>query len=240
MIPHKRSRIAGEIDLLNRGVHCWSLEFSSKGRATIGYTTMPSTFTVWTWVKTNYIAVNAYIINKVSYYALNENDFPFSLNLRNDLKILAQLDAGGNWDADIALTSDNAIMTNKWYFIAAKYSSPTLTIYINDVKKTASNAITPSANGENWTLGIPATENAGGLGEARFSGRMWGFGLYSTAKTDDEIEAIRKGYLDTTNASVLYDFSEGTSTALTDLSGNSRNATLSGVAWVLDSPWQPR
>jgi hypothetical protein len=218
------------------GAKC--LELDSGEYVNTTYTSgLSSAFTIWVWVKFQAGIGGGEIISKRSYFATAVTDFPFALDITSSYKIAAYLDSGSDWAADLLVESP-VLTTDTWHFIAVRGTGSNCYLDTDGTKTTGAKTFTITQGSRPWRLGMPSYPSGGGVGGLQYVGKIYGFGLYNVVKTDSEIAAIRSGYLDKTGALMLWNFSEGQGTALTDLSGNSRNGALTGsVSWVADTPW---
>ena len=98
----------------------------------------------------------------------------------------------GGWTGGTSYISVGTITTGTWYQIVMKYSSGTLTGYINGVAENSLGNFSKQHPGGNYYATIADTEPTNfGDGGAQYSGKISSLKLYNTALSDAEILQMR-------------------------------------------------
>ena len=136
----------------------------------------------------------------------------------------------GAWQNILTTISSPYYHDNKWHHIAATHNGTTYRVYFDGEQIASSNTSLSTSyfNKDKATIGGRPTN------DRYFFGQIDEVRIWSTVRTPDEIKQNMHRELrgNESGLEAYYKMSDGSSTSLTDNSGNSHTGTISGASWV--------
>jgi hypothetical protein len=156
------------------------LSGGSRKRLVSNITTLYQSFLFSIWVKPTTNGTQRHIISKNRVNADSVDDFPVRLELTSGNLASLVLSNGGDFAADLTLTSDVTVRSGAWTHLCAAYSSPGAHLWVNGVYKTSSSALTLSGASWPYTVGNSAFDSASaGADSVIYSGYVFDPRLYN-------------------------------------------------------------
>lgn len=133
------------------------------------------------------------IFNKVYFYALGVNDFPFRgiAAAPTVVGLAVQVDGGGDFTGDKTATSSAAPNTN--YIFTSYHDQINLITTLNGVTgQTIPSTVTLSSTAAPYAIGRAGAENGGGAGSSYYKGNMAELIMYTSSLSLSQQSDIRR------------------------------------------------